>query len=81
MGDEFFNTPQTNPQSLKLLKKKAMHEELREKGYLVDEKLPKEIPMDIPFYEVFDPPNENYMKIFHPKDLESKVAYYYHSPN
>lgn len=37
--------------------------------------------MDIPFYEVFDPPNLNYRKVFHPENLEAMVAYNYHSPD
>ncbi|CAD8054954.1 unnamed protein product [Paramecium primaurelia] len=81
LGDEFFDKPEYEPNSMELLKKKERHQELRDKGYLIKDKLIEDVPDDIPFYEIFDPPNENYRKIFYPQDLKSKVAYNYHSPN
>ncbi|CAD8069509.1 unnamed protein product [Paramecium sonneborni] len=81
LGDEFFDKPQYEPTSMALLKKKERHQELIDKGYLIKDKLVEDVPDDIPFYEIFDPPNENYRKIFYPQDLKSQVAYYYHSTN
>lgn len=60
IGSDFFKQPQAVGSSLQLLKKKQRHNELREKGYLVDDdpkEKTEEIDMDLPFYEVFDPPN------------------------
>ncbi|CAK70757.1 unnamed protein product (macronuclear) [Paramecium tetraurelia] len=81
LGDEFFDKPEYEPNQMELLRKKERHQELRDKGYLVKDKLNEDVPDDIPFYEIFDPPNENYRKIFYPQDLKSQVAYYYHSPH
>ncbi|CAD8062046.1 unnamed protein product [Paramecium sonneborni] len=68
----FFDKPDYEPTSMALLKKKERHQELRDKGYLIKNKVLEDVPDDIPFYEIFDPSNQNYRKIFY-----SQVAYYY----
>ncbi|CAD8160003.1 unnamed protein product [Paramecium octaurelia] len=78
-GDQFFDLPQVKPFSLKLLKAKGRPNQILQRK--VDEGIPKEIRMDKPFFEVFNPPNQHYMNMIHSEELRPQISYYYHAPN
>ncbi|CAD8071427.1 unnamed protein product [Paramecium sonneborni] len=80
-GDQFFDLPQVKPFSLKLLKAKGRPNQNPFKKNIRDEINSKEIDMDKPFFEVFNHPNQNYLKIINSEELRPQIIYYYHSPN